>query len=146
MKASAEWEGAYRSRLTDERGHTITVDLTREEGGEDAGTSSLELAVLSLAGCISTIFLLVAEKRRLPVHAVRVDLEAQRPRGARTITTVSGTARIETTGPAEEVATALRLTVRTCPVGALFEQAGVAVTVEPVIVPPTPATRDENPE
>lgn len=129
MRARATWQGGYESRLGDTRGHEITVDLPQDEGGGDVGTSSLELSVLSLAGCITTIFALVAERRKLRFDSMDVDLEAQRPRGARTITAVDGAFRIVTSAPKEEVATALRLTVKNCPVGVLFEQAGIPVRV-----------------
>ena len=131
MRAVATWEGRYRSRLADGRDHEVVVDLPPFEGGTDAGTSSLELLVLSFAGCISTIFLLVAERRRLQVESLRVELEAERPKGARTITAVRGDVWIVSPSAAEDVATAVRLTVRTCPVGTLLDQAGVRVSVEP---------------
>ena len=131
LRAVATWEGRYRSRLVDDRGHEVVVDLPPHEGGGDAGTSSLELLVLSFAGCISTIFLLVAERRRLEVESLRVELDAERAKGARTITAVRGEVWIASPSAVEEVETALRLTVRTCPVGALLEQAGVRVSVVP---------------
>ncbi len=138
MKATATWQEGYVSRLEDDRGHAVTVDLSMEEGGTDRGTSSLELSVLSLAGCITTIFALVAERRRLVYEAMEVRLDAARPKGSRTITAVNGTCRIVSAQPAEEVDTALRLTLRTCPVGVLFEQAHIPVRVDLIVVPPEP--------
>jgi len=129
MQAIATWAGGYRTVLDDGRTHRITVDLPREEGGESAGPSSLELSVLSLAGCISTIFVLVARRRRLAFEAMTVGLEAERDDGAPTISRVRGTFRLRTKASAEEVATALRLTLKTCPVGVLFEKAGIPVEI-----------------
>jgi putative redox protein len=139
MKATATWEGGYRSLLKDNRGHDVTVDLPTDEGGENVGTSALELSVLSLAGCITTIFALVAQRRRLRFESMRVDLDAVRPRGARTITSVEGTLRIVTNAPAEDVATALDITLKTCPVGVLFDQAHIPVRVQPVVLAPAPS-------
>ncbi|HTT34736.1 MAG TPA: OsmC family protein [Thermoplasmata archaeon] len=139
MHANAQWEGRFRTALDDARGHRVVVDLPVEEDGADAGASALELSVLSLAGCITTIFALVARRRHLSVESLRVELEAVRPRGARTITRVDGTARFVTRAPPAEIATALAITLRTCPVGVLFEQAGVPVHVEPRIVEPAAA-------
>jgi len=136
MHATAIWEGGYRSRLNDGRGHELLVDLPREEGGGDVGTSALELQALALAGCISTIFALVAERRRLAFDALSVRLTAERPKGAPTVTAVRGTLHLSTSASIEEVDTCLRLTVRTCPVGVLFEQAHVPVRVRAVLEPP----------
>ncbi len=141
MKATATWKGGYETRLDDGRGHEVTVDLERDEGGRDAGTSSLELLVLSLAGCITTIFALVARRRRIPFDAMSVTLEAHRPRGARTLTAVDGAFTLTTTAGAEDVETALGITMRTCPVGVLFEQAGVPVHVSTRVQSPAAASR-----
>jgi putative redox protein len=136
MQAIGTWRGGYRTDLDDGRTHVVTVDLPRDEGGESAGPSALELSVLSLAGCITTIFALVARKRRLGFSAMSIGLEAERPEGAPTITRVRGRFRIRTDAAEADVATALRLTVRTCPVGALFEKAGIPVEITPVVERP----------
>lgn len=133
MRAYASWKGGYESALEDGRGHSVTVDLPTDEEGQNRGPSALELAVLSLAGCVSTIFALVARRRRLRFEEMRVELEAVRPRGAQTITSVEGIFHIATSVPEEEVVTALNLTLRTCPVGVLFERAGIPVRVRPIV-------------
>jgi putative redox protein len=143
MKAVGTWMGGFETRLEDGRGHTVTIDLDREEGGADRGPSGLELCVLSLAGCITTIFALVAKKRRLSFESMRVDLEAQRPRGSPTIASVEGTFHLTSRADPGDVATALELTLRTCPVGVLFERAHVPVHVRAVVqAPEVPGARD----
>lgn len=136
MQAIGTWAGRYRTVLEDGRTHSVIVDLPRDEGGESAGTSALELAVLSLAGCITTIFALVARRRRLGFVGMSIALEAERPEGAPTVTKVRGTFRLRTEASQDEVATALRLTLRTCPVGLIFEKAGIPVEVAPVVERP----------
>jgi putative redox protein len=132
------WKGGFETLLEDDRGHTVTVDLPADEGGRNAGTSALELGVLSLAGCISTIFALVARKRRLSFTGLTVSLTADRPAGAPTIQRVHGRLEVETKASKEEVETVLRLTLKTCPVGVLFEQAHIPVDVIVATVPPPP--------
>jgi len=129
MKALGTWQGGYRTVLEDSKGHRVTVDLPHDEGGGNAGPFALELSVLSLAGCITTIFALVAKKRRLKFEGMSVELEAQRPKGAATITSVAGILRITTSAPRAEVETTLEITLRTCPVGVLYEKAQVPVRV-----------------
>jgi putative redox protein len=145
MKAVGTWKGGFQTQLEDSRGHAITVDLPPDEDGDNLGTSALELSVLSLAGCITTIFALVAKRRRLHFEAMSVDLNAERPRGSRTITSVDGTFRVVTSAPAEEVGTALNLTLRTCPVGVLYEQAHIPVRVRPIVVAPDPSVGGHTP-
>lgn len=116
----------------------MTVDLPIDEGGQNAGTSALELGVLSLAGCITTIFGLVAKKRKLLFSGLAISLTAERPRGAPTIERVRGTLEVRTDVAKEDVETVLRLTLKTCPVGVIFERAHIPVDVTVVISPPPP--------
>jgi putative redox protein len=139
MDAHGVWRKGFETRLDDGRGHAVTVDLPVEEGGKDAGTSSLELAVLSLAGCLSTIFALVATKRKLTYDELSVTLRAVRPTGAPTIERIEGRLDIQTSAAKEDVETVLRLTVRTCPVGVLFERAHVPIDLN-VAVRPSPTS------
>jgi putative redox protein len=145
MDATAVWRAGYVTRLGDERGHEVTVDLPADEGGTDLGTSALELAVESLAGCISTIFALVAGKRRIRYDGLRIDLTATRPKGAPTIERVHGTVEIATEADREDVETAVRLTVRTCPVGVIFERAGIPIELDLVVNPPRQASSASDP-
>ncbi len=148
MQAIGTWKGGFESVLEDGRAHTVVVDLPVHEGGHSAGTSPLELCVLSLAGCITTIFALIAHKRHLSYQGVSVALEAERPPGSPTISRVRGTARIRSRADHAEVETALRLALQTCPVGVIFERAHIPIDVQlivssgptagPPLVPPPP--------
>lgn len=136
MEAEGVWAGGFETRLTDERGHTVAIDLPVDEGGTDAGTSALELGNLALAGCITTIFCLVAQRRRLPFTKLKVDLTAERPEGAPTIQRVHGRLEVGTAASQGDVEAALRLTLKTCPMGVLFEKAHIPVEVTALVVPP----------
>jgi putative redox protein len=133
MQAIGRWTHGYETVLEDAHAHRVTVDLPVDEGGRSAGPSALELAVLSLAGCITTIFTLVARRRRLAFQGMTVALEAERPPGAPTITRVHGTLRVRTRADPSDVETALRLTLKTCPVGVLFEKAQIPVEVTAIV-------------
>lgn len=135
MDARGVWQGGFETRLEDDRGHSVTVDLPVNEGGKDAGTSALELLVLSFAGCISTIFHLIAQKRRLSFTQLTIALTAERPARAPTIERVHGRLEVRTSAPKEEVETALRLTLKTCPVGVLLERAHIPVEVTATLLP-----------
>jgi len=140
MKVTGTWQGGYQTLLEDSSGHSVTVDLPLYEGGKDRGPFALELSVMSLAGCITTIFAIVAKKRRLKFEKMRVELEAVRPEGSPTIVAVDGLFHVSTSAPVEEVQTALSLTLRTCPVGVLFEHAHIPVRVRLEVGPlPMPA-------
>ena len=136
FRANATWRGGIENELDDGRGHSYLIDVTRQEGGQDRGTSGFELGLLSLAGCINAVFALVAKRRRLLFDEMRTELVGDRPHKAPTYTADHGVFRIRTKAPREEVETALALTVRICPIGALFEQAKIPVDVHAVISSP----------
>ncbi len=136
MRAVGTWKGGFQTQLEDTRGHAVIVDLPPDEDGGNLGTSALELSVLSLAGCITTIFALVAKRRRLTFEDMEVELDAERPEGSPTIAWVDGVLRVVTAASEQDVETTLNITLRTCPVGVLYEQAHIPVRVRPIVVAP----------
>ena len=133
FRANATWRGGVENEVDDGRGHSYIIDVTRDEGGQDKGTSGFELGLLSLAGCVNAVFALVAKRRRIVFDSMRTELEGERPRKAPTYTAVHGVFRIRTSAPKDEVETALALALRICPIGVLFEQAKIPVRVHAVI-------------
>ena len=128
MKARSIWVSGYRSVIDNGRGHSVVTDLPTADGGEDTGATALELAVMGLAGCVTTIFKKVAEKRNLEYSSLVVEVEAEK--GEKTIEKCKVVLTIRTNASKEEVEKTLELTERICPVGILFEKAGVSVTWE----------------
>lgn len=88
---------------------------------------------MSLAGCITTIFAVVANKRRLPWSGVSVELNVTQPEAAPTVDAARGRIVVRSSAPRPDVETAVRLTLQECPVGVLFDQAGVTPEVEIVV-------------
>lgn len=140
MEAHAIWRGGFETRLEDGRGHAVIVDEPVEDGGRDSGTSPIELLVLSLAGCMTAIFRVVAEKRKLRFEGLSISLRAERAEGAPTVEKVTGVAEVRTDAPLEEVESVVRLTLKSCPVGVLFEHGHVPVEVRARVLRPSPAT------
>lgn len=139
MKAVGTWQGGFQTLLEGSSGHSVTVDLPHDEGGRDAGPFALELSVMALAGCITTIFALVAKKRRLSFDAMKVELKANRPEGSPTIASVDGVFHVVTAASREDAETALRIALRTCPVGVLYERAHIPVRVRLELEAPSAA-------
>ena len=127
MKVKAVWVDKRRSVLDNGRGHAAVVDLATEKGGDNTAPSAVELAVMALAGCVTTIFSGVAPRRRTTFSRMEVTLDAEYPAGAPTVTGVKGTAEIWSDQSEAEVRTTFDVTLKECPVGVLFERAGVTV-------------------
>ena len=126
MKAISVWSDGYKSILNNGRGHSVVVDLPTDQNGTNTGPTALELCVMSLAGCITTIFKTVAGKRNFVYKAFKVELDAEKPKDALTVTGLKAKMEIVTDASEKETETVLRLTLnKACPVGVIFENAGI---------------------
>jgi len=114
----------FRIDVDDGRTHSICLDL-EPELGTDMGPSALELCAMSLAGCYATIFVLTAKKMRFMPRGLEVKLEAVKLDEAGTITEANLDITVKADIPEDRVRQIHKLTVKNCPVGRLFEKAGV---------------------
>ncbi len=127
MKAKAVRVEDFWLVVDNGRSHSIALDLPTKLGGTDKGPTALELTVMGLAGCVATIFSLMAKKMKIPVEALKVEVEAEKPEGAKTIASARLSMTVKTTAEESKVERAWKLTLENCPVGILFEKAGVKV-------------------
>ena len=122
MKSKSLLLEGYQSVIDNGRNHSVVTDLPN---GANVGASALELTVMSLAGCISTIFKTTAEKMRIPLDRIEVEMNAEK--GDDTIQKVQYTAKIKSEASDEHLKRCLELTEKNCPVGVLFSKAGVEI-------------------
>lgn len=120
MKSRSVLVDGYQSVIDNGRNHAVVTDLP---DGANVGASALELSVMSLAGCISTIFKKVAEKMRLDVGKVELEMDADK--GSDTIEKIRYTVKVRSDAPEDKLKKCLENTEKACPVGVLFSKAGV---------------------
>ena len=73
-KATAKRQnGSYKHRVT-VRGHTITVDETKEDGGEDAGPDPQEMLAVSLASCVAITVEMYARRKGWEIGDVECEV------------------------------------------------------------------------
>jgi len=125
MKSRAVLLENFRIAVDNGRKHSMLVDLPENLGGNDLGPTALELAVMSLSGCIATIFKLVANKMRLNIKGLEVIVEAEKSEEIGTIAKANIVVNVKTDEKKEKVERALKTTLDTCPVGLLFKRANV---------------------
>lgn len=127
MKSTVTWKKNFQFVIDDHRGHQVAIDLPESSNGDNQGPTALELAAMGLSGCIGTIFATVAVKMRIQYTQMEVELDAVKEGGAPTITKADYIFRIKTEEPLEKIEKCLQYTMKTCPVGVIFEQAGIPV-------------------
>jgi len=128
LNATAKLVKNYRIDVDDGRAHAICLDLEEDSGGTNMGPSALELAFMSFAGCYATIFMLTANKMRYTIKDLEIKGTATKSEEAGTITEAKFEVMVETEMPKDRVDRAHELTIKGCPVGKLFEKAGVKIT------------------
>jgi putative redox protein len=127
FRANAKLVKDHRIDVDDGRSHAICLDLPLDTG-TDLGPSALELALMSFAGCYATIFILTADKMRIRIKDLEVATEAIKTEEAGTITEAKSDITIKTDAPRDRIERIHQLTAKSCPVGIIFEKAGVKTT------------------
>ena len=126
IKSRAKRTEEFRITVDDGRAHSVCLDLPPEMG-TDMGPTALELGVMSFSGCVATIFTLMAKKMRVPISDLDVRVKAEKPEDARTVTKADFEINVKTNESEEKINRVWKKTRENCPVGILFEQAGVQV-------------------
>ena len=127
MCANAKLIEGFQILLDDNESHSYVVDLAPGVG-TGLGASSLELCVMSHAGCYVTILALVAKKMHLALKGANVKVAAVKSEETGTVSEEAFDITIKTDAPQDRVDRLHKLTLETCPVGILFEKAGVKIS------------------
>jgi len=124
LHSTAKMVKDLRIAVDNGRAHSVCLDLPPELG-TDMGPTALELGVMSYAGCFATIFALTAKKMRVSLKDLEVKMEAVKSEEAGTITEASFDILVKADVPEDKIQRIFKLTLENCPVGKLFEKAGV---------------------
>jgi len=128
MKSTARLvSGCFQSVVDNDRHHGAVYDLPGAKGGDDLGPTALEAAVMALSGCISTIWAVVAKNSSVTYEKVTVVLEADKPDSEPTITAARATVQVISGETEEKLQRTLDKVMKTCPVGQLYEKAGIHI-------------------
>ena len=125
--ANAKLIEGFQIMLDDGEAHSYIVDIAPDLG-TGLGPSSLELCVMSHAGCYATICVLTAKKMRLELKGLKVKVEAVKSDETGTIAEETFDIQIKTEASQDRVERLHKLTLENCPVGILFEKAGVKIS------------------
>jgi uncharacterized OsmC-like protein len=127
LNSTAKLVKDFRIVVDNGRAHSVCLDLPPELG-TDMGPTALELGVMSYAGCFATIFALMTKKMRVQIKDLEVNLEALKSEEAGTVTEAAFDIAVKTDASEDTLQRIFKLTVENCPVGKLFEKAGVKVS------------------
>ena len=124
LLARAKLVENYRIDVDDQRTHAVCLDQPAPDG-TDMGPSPLDLCLMSLVGCYATIFVLTVKKMRFSLKNLEVKVEGVKSEAVGTISEANVDVFVEADMPKNRLQRVHELTVKGCPVGKLFERAGV---------------------
>lgn len=112
--------------LDNGRAHAAVVDQP-SASSLGLGPTPLELCVMSHAGCYVTIAQLVAGKMRMQLKGLDVKVDAVKSDEAGTVVEETFDITYKTEATEDQVKRLHEHTLKNCPVGILFEKAGVKI-------------------
>jgi putative redox protein len=127
LRAKAKIIENFEIMLDNGRAHSVIVDQPDEKYA-GLGATPLELCVMSHAGCYATICQLVAGKMRLPLKGLEVIVEATKSQEVGTIVEETFDITFKIDASEDQIQRLHEHTLKNCPVGVLFEKAGVKIT------------------
>lgn len=135
MKVRSYLFEGYRSAIDNGRGHTIITDLPSEnyDLGQNSGATALEVSLMSLAGCISTIYALIAHNKKVTIDRIFVELDGVKS-DEKGFESVSGEVKVIAEADQEKLEKLLADTMKACPVGKIFHAAGIEEKIQLVKV------------
>ena len=128
MRAECNWVKKYTTIVHDGRGHSVVVDQPKNMGGYDLGTSSLELLLEALASCLVTMFVIFADKQKLPFTEVRATAVGEK--GEKTFEKINAKLLVKSTAEKEAVEKVFKMTEDYCPVSEILRQTQIEFEVE----------------
>jgi uncharacterized OsmC-like protein len=129
IKAKATWIENVKSKVDNQRTHSIICDLPTGAGGADSGPTALELCLMALADCGVTIFSDVCKKSNIELNKVEVEVEADKTPDSPVISGVTMKVNVSSKARQNLLDAAWRRTEANCPVLFIFKEP-TAVNVE----------------
>jgi putative redox protein len=126
LQARAKIIQNFEIALDNGRSHSLIVDQPTETS-PGLGPTPLELCVMSHIGCYATICALTAKKMRVPLKGCDVKVEAMKSEEIGTIAEENFEIVFKVNAPEDRIQRLHELTLKNCPVGILFEKAGVKI-------------------
>ncbi|HHT69882.1 MAG TPA: OsmC family protein [Firmicutes bacterium] len=78
MQAQVRWNGKLGFVGISGSNHAVVMDVSKENGGDGAAASPMELVLLGLAGCSGIDVALIVKKKRLNVRDFQIFVDGQR--------------------------------------------------------------------
>ncbi|NLJ85820.1 MAG: OsmC family protein [Firmicutes bacterium] len=78
MRIEVGWVEGMEFRAETESGHTLTMDVSQERGGNDLGARPTELLLSAVGGCTGIDIVSILQKMQQPVEGLKIEISGER--------------------------------------------------------------------
>ncbi len=78
MQAQVKWNGKMGFVGISGTNHSVVMDVSKENGGDGAAASPMEMVLMGLAGCSGVDVAIIVQKKRLDVRDFEIIVNAER--------------------------------------------------------------------
>lgn len=76
-RIKCSWDGNMKFTAMDEFDHKVSMDLSREAGGDDEGFRPMPMLLVGLGGCMGVDVKIILEKMKLNIIALELDITGE---------------------------------------------------------------------
>ncbi|SEL82139.1 putative redox protein [Chitinophaga rupis] len=74
-------DDGFNMEATDENGHSVLMDSSVENGGNNNGVRPMQMLIMGLGGCSAIDVVMILKKQRQEITDFRIEIEAEREKG-----------------------------------------------------------------
>lgn len=74
-------DDAFNMEAVDEGGHTVLMDSSKENGGNDNGIRPMQMLLMGLGGCSAIDVAMILKKQRQELTDFRIEIDGEREKG-----------------------------------------------------------------
>ena len=114
--------------VSNNRESAIVVDQKVQSGGLNQGPTPFELLGMALSGCIGVTYIAIARNSKVEISDLEVTIETFSREGEKIFSSIKAIVSVQGNAPIARLQRILEKTMEVCPVGAVYEKAGVEIT------------------
>jgi len=123
--------GDYGFTITDEKGHTMVIDIPEDQGGGGTGFRPMQTVLAALCGCSGVDVVSILKKQRQQYDSLKIYIDGEREKGKDPSVWATVDMRFELTGEVDpsKAYRAVELSVnKYCSVAETLRRAGAQFT------------------
>ena len=128
--------GDYGMTITDSAGHTMIIDILKEQGGNGSGFRPMQTVLAALCGCSTADVVGILKKQRQDLKTLKIFVDGEREKGKEPALWQNVEMRFEMTGeidPSKAYRAAELSVTKYCSVAETLRSAGATISFAVIV-------------